>query len=150
MPALFMCHSSRDRIATERVSGWLRRAGFTTVFVDFDPERGIPAGRNWERELYAQLRRTEAVVFLATRAATESRWCFAELSLARSLGHPVFPLAMDSGVQLPLLADVQWIDLTGADLTSDGDESQQPSGLLALLAGLGAGGLEPADAFAGR
>ena len=148
MPALFISHSSRDRAATEAVSRWLQRAGFATVFVDFDPERGIPAGRNWERELYAQLRRTEAVVFIATRAATASRWCFAELSLARSLGHPVFPLVMEPGVSLPLLADVQWIDLTDADLTSDGDGFVQPSGLLALLAGLRAAGLDPADAFA--
>ena len=100
MPALFISHSSRDLVVTERVSNWLQRAGFATVFVDFDPDRGIPAGRNWERELYAQLRRTEAVVFLATRAATASRWCFAELSLARSLGHPVFPLVVEPGVRL--------------------------------------------------
>ena len=97
MPALFISHSNHDRVVTERVSSWLRRAGFTTVFVDFDPAQGISAGRNWERELYAQLRRTEAVVFLGTHAATASQWCFAELSLARSLGHPVFPLVLEPG-----------------------------------------------------
>ncbi|HEX2301036.1 MAG TPA: TIR domain-containing protein, partial [Pseudonocardiaceae bacterium] len=132
------------------MSSWLQRAGFTTVFVDFDPEDGIPAGRNWERELYAQLRRTEAVVFLASRTATASRWCFAELSLARSLGHPVFPLALEPGVRLPLLADVQWIDLTDADLASDGhdgDGTGRSPALLRLLAGLRAAGLDPADAF---
>ncbi|SET07089.1 TIR domain-containing protein [Geodermatophilus poikilotrophus] len=150
MPALFISHSNQDWVATERVSSWLRRAGFTTVFVDFDPEDGIPAGRNWERELYAQLRRTEAVVFLASHAATASRWCFAELSLARSLGHPVFPLGLEPGVRLPLLADVQWIDVTDADLASDGpdrDGTGRPPGLLKLLAGLRAAGLDPADAF---
>src|ERR687894_44541 len=146
MPALFISHSSHDRVATERVSSWLRRAGFTTVFVDVDPEQGIRAGRNWERELYAQLRRTEAVVFLATHAATASQWCFAELSLARSLGHPVFPLVVEPGVRLPLLADVQWIDLTDADLAPDGhdgDGTGRPPGLLRLLAGVRAGGPHP-------
>ncbi|MGR6963430.1 nSTAND1 domain-containing NTPase [Geodermatophilus sp. URMC 61] len=149
MPALFISHSNQDRVATERVSSWLQRAGFTTVFVDFDPEDGIPAGRNWERELYARLRRTEAVVFLASNAAIASRWCFAELSLARSLGHPVFPLGLEPGVRLPLLADVQWIDLTDSDLASDGDGdgSGRPPGLRKLLAGLRAAGLDPADAF---
>ncbi|MGY1761802.1 TIR domain-containing protein [Geodermatophilus sp. SYSU D00779] len=149
MPALFLSHSNRDRIATERVSSWLQRAGFTTVFVDFDPAQGIPAGRNWERELYAQLRRTEAVVFLGTHAATASQWCFAELSLARSLGHPVFPLILEPGVRLPLLADVQWIDLVDTDLTDqhDGNGYGAPPGLLRLLAGLRAAGLDPADAF---
>src|SRR3712207_8014730 len=50
----------------------------------FDPEQGIPAGRSWERELYAQLRRTDAVIFPASEASVASRWCFAELSLAGS------------------------------------------------------------------
>ncbi len=67
----------------------LRAAGFAALFVDFDPEQGIPAGRSWERELDAQLRRTDAVILPAGEASVASRWCFAELSLARSLGRPV-------------------------------------------------------------
>jgi hypothetical protein len=70
---------------TEWVVERLRTAGF----VDFDPEQGIPAGRSWERELYAQLRRIDAVILLASEASVASRWCFAQLSLARSLGRPV-------------------------------------------------------------
>ena len=81
MPLLFISHSSRDRSAAVRVIGWLHTAGFATVFLDFDPEGVIPAGRNWERELYAHLRRTDALIVLASRAAVESRWCFAEVSL---------------------------------------------------------------------
>src|SRR3954466_16415737 len=56
MAALFVSHSSHDRAAAERICARLRAAGFAALFVDFDPEHGIPAGRNWERELYAQLR----------------------------------------------------------------------------------------------
>src|SRR3954447_24031840 len=56
VPSLFISHSSQDQSAAVRVNGWLDAAGFATVFLDFDPERGIPPGRNWERELYAQLR----------------------------------------------------------------------------------------------
>src|ERR687890_843265 len=111
MPALFISHSNHDRVVTERVSGWLRRAGFTTVFVDFDPAQGIPAGRNWERELYARLRRADAVVFLASEASVASSWCLLEVGLARSLGRPMFPLRLQPEVALPLLADVQWTDL---------------------------------------
>src|SRR4051794_28328904 len=111
MASVFVSHSSRDRAITERVVKRLRAAGFAALFVDFDPEEGLPAGRNWERELYAQLRRTDAVVFLASEASVASRWCFAELSLARSLGRPVFPLRLQAGVAVPLLADVQWTDL---------------------------------------
>src|SRR5687768_1230705 len=111
MASVFVSHSSRDRADTERVVERLRAAGFAAMFVDFDPEQGIPAGRNWERELYAALRRTDAVVFLASEASVASRWCFAELSLARSLGRPVLPLRLQAGADLPLLADVEWVDL---------------------------------------
>src|SRR5919112_6524119 len=137
MASVFISHSSQDRAVTEQVAERLRAAGFAAVFVDFDPEQGIPAGRNWERELYTQLRRTDAVIFLASEASVASRWCFAELSLARSLGRPVFPLRLQPGVKLPLLADVQWTDLTDSE-----------PGLARLLAGLRSAGLDPADSFA--
>jgi hypothetical protein len=52
MASVFVSHSSRDRAVTERVAR-LRAAGLAALFVDFDPEQGIPAGRSWERELYA-------------------------------------------------------------------------------------------------
>ena len=86
--------TSLDRgIKRENLTEWvverLRAAGFAALFVDFDPEQGIPAARSWERELHAQLRRTDAVIFLASEAPVASQWCFAELSLARSLGWPV-------------------------------------------------------------
>src|SRR3954470_9977430 len=142
MAALFVSHSSQDRGAVEAVSARLRTAGFAGLFVDFDPEQGIPAGRSWERELYSQLRRTDAVIFLASEASVASRWCFAELSLARSLGRPVFPLRLRPGVALPLLADVQWTEL------ADGEEGYGEEGLARLLAGLRSAGLDPADSFA--
>src|SRR3954465_11152233 len=137
MASVFVSYSSRDRSVTELVVERLKAAGFSALFVDFDPERGIPAGRNWERELYAALRRTDAVIFLASEASVASRWCFAELSLARSLGHPVFPVRLQPGVVLPLLADVQWIDLTDTE-----------AGMARLLGGLRSAGLDPADSFA--
>src|SRR4051812_28479646 len=137
MASVFISHSSQDRGVTEQVVARLRAAGFAALFVEFDPEEGLPAGRNWERELYAQLRRADAVIFLASEASVASRWCFAELSLARSLGRPVFPVRLQPGVALPLLADVQWTDL--------GDTE---AGLARLLAGLRSAGLDPADSFA--
>src|SRR3712207_555428 len=140
MASVFVRHSGRDRAVTGRVVARLRAAGLAALFVDFDPEQGIPAGRAWERELYAQLRRTDAVVFLASEASVASRWCFAELSLARSLGRPVFPVRLRPGVALPLLADVQWTDLT--------DPTNAEARLALLLAGLRSAGLDPADSFA--
>jgi energy-coupling factor transporter ATP-binding protein EcfA2 len=107
------------------------------LFVDFDPEQGIPAGRSWERELYAQLRRADAVVFLASEASVASSWCLLEVGLARSLGRPVFPVRLQPGVKSPLLGDVQWVDL--------GDDE---AGVARVLTGLRSAGLDPADSFA--
>ena len=137
MTSLFVSHSSKDRVPTEKVRDWLRAQGYAALFVDFDPDDGIRAGRDWERELYAQLRKCDGVVFLASAASTTSRWCFAEISLARALGKAVIPIRVESGAQLNLLDDVQWIDLT------DGDHA-----LSRLWHGLLAAGLDPAESFA--
>src|SRR3954453_10466394 len=150
MASVFISYSSRDRPVTKWLVKRLQAAGFATLFIDFDPDHGIPAGRSWEHELYIQLRRSDAVIFLASQASVDSHWCFAELSLARSLGRPVFPVRLQPGVALPLLADVQWTDLTEplrpdvqwTDLTDD-----EP-GLARLLTGLHSAGLDPADSFA--
>jgi hypothetical protein len=137
MASLFVSHSSHDRADVEAMCAWLRAAGFVTLFVAFDPEQGIRAGRSWEREVYVQLRSTDAVIFMASAASVASQWCFAELSLARSLGRPIFPVRLAPDVRLPLLEDVQWIDLTDVD-----------TGLARLLAGLRTAGLDPVDTFA--
>src|SRR3712207_247381 len=110
MASLFISHSSSDREAAQRLAERLRAEGFAALFVDFDPEQGIPAGRNWERELYAELRKTDAVIFLASTTSVASRWCFLEVGLARSLGKPVFPLRLEGGARLELLDDAQWAD----------------------------------------
>ena len=86
MASLFVSHSSSDRAATNRVVEVLTAKGFAALFLDFDPDGGIPAGRAWEGELYTQLRKTDGVVFLASAASVASQRCFAEVSLARSLG----------------------------------------------------------------
>ena len=56
MASIFISHSRQDQAAAERVRRELRSAGFGALFVDFDPEQGIPAGRNWERELAKNFR----------------------------------------------------------------------------------------------
>jgi hypothetical protein len=107
------------------------------LFLDFDPADGIPAGRDWERELYVQLRKADGVVFLASAESVASQWCFAEVSHAHSLGRPVFPLRLEAGVRLGLLDGVQWID------SSEGETA-----FARLFAALRRAGLDPADSFA--
>jgi hypothetical protein len=137
MSLLFISHSSVDRAAALEVKERLAAAGFAALFLDFDPAYGIPAGRDWQRELYAQLRKSDSVIFLASAASVASQWCITEVGLAQSLGKPVFPLRLEAGVSLGLLDGVQWIDLSGGE-----------TAFARLWAGLRRAGLDPANAFA--
>jgi hypothetical protein len=114
MPSLFVSLNSRDNVDVARLRDWLGKRGFTSLFLDFDPERGIPAGTKWEAELYSQLRRADAVLFVGSPASVASQWCFAELAMARSLGKPIIPVALAGDGAHPLLADIQRVDLAGA------------------------------------
>jgi WD40 repeat protein len=136
MASFFVSHSSADRDAVERLTARLRVAGFDALFIDYDPALGIPAGRNWERELYSELQRTDAVLFVATDAAIKSRWCFAELALARSARKPVFAIRVSGKERHPLLTDVQWID------AAEGDAAFQH-----LFAAMNEHGFDPQDSF---
>jgi len=63
LSAIFLSHSSADSEAAEALRSWLENLGYRPVFLDFDPQQGIPAGRDWEKELYAELR---AVIVLCS------------------------------------------------------------------------------------
>jgi hypothetical protein len=112
MASLFISYSRHDQATAEAVRQRLDAAGYHDVFLDVDPEQGIPAGRTWERELYARVRGADVIVFLSSPASNGSQWCFAELTLARATGTPVIPMLVE-GHSPPLLADTQAIRLDG-------------------------------------
>jgi len=111
MASLFISHSSKDRVLVDELRSRMAAAGFDAVFLDYDPDHGIPPGRNWEHELYSKLRQADAVVFAATESSVGSRWCFAEIALARSMGRLIFPVRMSGHARLALVNDVQWVDV---------------------------------------
>jgi WD40 repeat protein/energy-coupling factor transporter ATP-binding protein EcfA2 len=137
LTALFISHSSQDDAYAARLVERLRQAGFAALFLDFDQESGIPVGRDWQRELFAQLARVDGVVFVATPSSLASRWCNVELGVARFLAKPVFPLLLSGNGRHPLLDHAQW-----ADASSD-----EEAGFTRLLTGLGQAGLRPKDSF---
>jgi hypothetical protein len=136
--AIFLSHSSSDNDTAKLVCRWLERQSYRSVFLDFDPKQGIPAGRDWEKELYAQLRTSRAVIVLCSRHSMESPWCFAEITHARALGKALFALKVADCDVHAMLRSVQVIDLTIQIV----DE-----GLDRLARGLKAAGLDPADSF---
>ena len=137
MASLFISRDAGDLDHVNQVGRYLVTAGFHPQYLDFDPDVGIPGGRDWERELYAQLRKSDGVIFsTASSASLNSHWRFIEVALARSLGLPVFPLRVERGVSWPLLDGVQWIDF--------GDPQV---GCARLVAALRSAGLDPSGSF---
>ncbi len=92
MPGIFLSHSSNDRESVEEFKAVLRERGYRSLFIDYDPEHGVPAGSLWERELYRSLKLSGAVIVLCSPDSMSSRWCFAEIAQAKALGKAIFPV----------------------------------------------------------
>jgi tetratricopeptide (TPR) repeat protein len=111
MPAIFISHSSRDQKASDDIKTALGKLGFERVFLDFDKDLGIGAGENWEKRLHDELSRCHAVILVLTPNWLASKWCFAELVQARSLGKIILPVICEPLGEQRVLAEIQSIDL---------------------------------------
>ena len=85
MASIFLSHSSQDNDVVGDLSVRLKEHGYDSLFLDFDPDAGIKAGRDWERELYRNLRLAGAVIVLCSPQSMASRWCFVEIAQAKVL-----------------------------------------------------------------
>ena len=113
MARVFLSHAWADNDLAAELKAWLDSQGFTPAFLDFDKHSGIPAGADWERTLYEQIKRCQALVILQTPNWSASRWCFAEFTHARALGKPVFQVVQsgEAAAEKPIAADLQRLDL---------------------------------------
>lgn len=136
MSTIFISHSSHDAAAASEVQDRLLQWGYESIFLDFDPDRGIPAGRDWERELYRRLNACRALIALSSADSVASRWCFAEITQAKALGKPIFPLKAGPCQIEEVLTDRQIIDLT----------ADREDGYRRLRKGLERAGLAPSFA----
>ena len=137
MSLIFISHSGKDNAVAAEVREYLQEQGHRSIFLDFDPADGIPAGRNWEQELYRNIRSYRAVLVLCSQHSMASRWCFMEITHARALGKPLFPVKIDDCTLDGILTGHQVLDLTG----NKEDAYQR------LSRGILAAGLDPADVF---
>ena len=111
MAHIFVSHSSRDNEAAQRMKDWLHSRGFDSIFLDFDKHAGIPPGAGWERTLYDQIERSEAVLLIQTPNWLESKWCFAEFTQARALGKAIFPVIETPTGETLIARDIQALEL---------------------------------------
>ncbi len=133
--AIFISHSSSDNAAAEELKERLAGEGHYSIFLDFDPVDGIPPGREWEQELYRNIRGCRAVIVLCSRHSMASRWCFMEITHARALGKALFPVRIDDCEMDGLLTDRQVVDFT----------RRREEGYGRLFRGILKAGLDPAD-----
>jgi hypothetical protein len=78
MVTIFISHSSQDNDKVAELHRRLTEHGHLSVFLDFDPQQGIPATKNWESELFRHLSACDAVVALCSTISVASRWYFSE------------------------------------------------------------------------
>ena len=117
MAGVFVSHASEDLALAREVHQWLIDAGHE-VFLAQDLRDGIAVGEEWEQRLHDELRRADAVLCVVTSASLASRWCTAEVAIARSRGIRLLPLQAEPGVADPLLKAVQHTNLTRDPVTA--------------------------------
>jgi Novel STAND NTPase 1/TIR domain len=110
MSRIFLSHSSADNAAAIALCQWLAEEGWSDLFLDLDPERGIKAGEQWEDALRKAADRCEAVLFLVSRAWLGSEWCRDEFRLARHLRKRLFGILIEDIAtgDLPELMTRDW------------------------------------------
>ncbi|MGO9920647.1 MAG: toll/interleukin-1 receptor domain-containing protein, partial [Isosphaeraceae bacterium] len=138
MASIFLSHSSQDNEVAGDLSRRLQEHGYDSLFLDFDPDSGIKAGRDWERELYRNLKLARAVIVLCSPSSMASRWCFVEIAQAKALGKAIFPITISPCQVESILNDRQAIDLTALGV----DEAYRR-----LFDSLRAAGLDPEGSF---
>ncbi len=138
MATIFVSHSSQDNQVADDLSRRLKAKGYGSLFLDFDPDCGIRAGRDWERELYRNIKLAGAVIVLCSEASMASRWCFVEIAQAKALGKPIFPVKISPCEVEKILEDRQVIDLLGSGIEE---------GYRRIFDGLSVAGFDPSDSF---
>lgn len=137
MSDIFISHNSADNAVSEEIFVRLKDQGHRSLYLDFDPEQGIPAGRDWEQDLYRELRACQALLVLCSEHSMNSKWCFAEITHAKALGKPVIPVKIAPCEISPLLTSRQVIDWV----------ANPEEGYERLWRGLSAAGIDPRDSF---
>ena len=89
MAKIFISHSSHNVERAHKILDWLVENGWSDVFLDDDPERGIVAGQRWKEALQKAAQRCQVVLALVSEQWLASGWCKAEIDAAKLMGKKV-------------------------------------------------------------
>ncbi len=78
MRVIFISHSSKDDKIIASLKVGLEEAGHRS--------RGVLGDRGWEKEIYTTPHTCQAVIVLTTQNWLDSKWCFAEINLVKTVG----------------------------------------------------------------
>jgi len=94
---LFISHRTTDKQFALDLMRRAQERGYSSkqVFLDSDRDAGIAAGVDWEQEIFNRLKDCRALIVVCTSRLAESKWCFAELVVAKTLGKLVFPVVVE-------------------------------------------------------
>ncbi|MGW6697305.1 nSTAND1 domain-containing NTPase [Nocardia sp. NPDC055049] len=151
---LFLSHSSRDSREAVALRVWLIEAepGLAgEIFLDLDPDTGIPAGVRWKDALRRAGDRCEAVICLLSDNWDSSHECKVEYRHAESLNKPIFTVRLEPLTGRDMTSEWQRCDLFGdgpkTTILVDGEKVEfLTEGLQRLRHGLRAAGIG-ADTF---
>jgi len=93
----FISHRSTDKQFALDLIRRAQERGYSSqqMFLDSDRDAGIAAGADWEQEIYNRLKDCRALIVVCSPRLAESKWCFAELVVAKTLGKLVFPVVVE-------------------------------------------------------
>jgi WD40 repeat protein len=89
MAAIFISYNNKDENIAGKIKDWLVGLGYERTYFACDLETGNQPGEQWEQRLYQELSRSHAIVIVLTRNWLESKWCWAEMVVARTLGKTI-------------------------------------------------------------
>jgi hypothetical protein len=109
----FISHVSADAAWAE----WIRETLLAEGRSVMTAQAAVTPGEEWPQWIEAQLRRSQALLVVASEAAMRSPWVRAELAFARARSLPIAVLAVDETASLPAdLAGTMIIDVAGLPL----------------------------------
>jgi hypothetical protein len=109
---VFISYSREDRSFVERLTANLREAGVRT-WTDLE---NISAGQDWAKQIERGLTEATALIYVASKNSSQSRYMDAEYTAFLAKPRKVIPIIIDdTGPEnLPLpLRQFQWVDFRG-------------------------------------
>jgi WD40 repeat protein len=156
MSRIFLSHSSLDWRHAVALKQWLAEQDHSLaseIFLDIDPDSGIPTGARWREALQAASSRCEAVICLLSANWSNSKECRLEYDTAVELHKQLFCARLEPSSGDDLTSQWQRCDLFGKNPTTSVDIGDggppvafSSDGLYRLLKGIRGAGIS-ADSF---